>query len=94
MADPIEGEEHGPFRSVPFVAARIGWHERTIRRHCVSVIEWVAAQRESGLSVLGYTERTGDIPALKLGALWRVPTWWLVAVLEAGRPSEPSSDQD
>jgi hypothetical protein len=83
MSNDLNGEEHGPFRSVPFVAARIGWHERTIRRRCVSVAQWREEQRASGRTVLEHTMATGTIPALRLGAMWRIPVWWLSAIIDA-----------
>lgn len=78
-------DEHGPYRSIPFVADRIGWHERTLRRRCISVADWLAAQQQSGLSIVSHTIATGTIPAMRLGAMWRIPVWWMTAVVETAK---------
>lgn len=52
-----------------YVAKRLGWHERTIRRHLVPIGEW---RKESG-----------SVPVVRLGAREYVPRWWLDATLRA-----------
>jgi hypothetical protein len=86
----IAPDETGPFRSVPFVADRIGWHERTLRRRCVAVTAWLDGYRKSGLDVVSYTIESNSIPAMRLGAMWRIPVWWMTAVVETAKtPTAP-----
>lgn len=70
-------EERGKFRSVPYVARRLGWDERTLRRHLVSVTEWT-----------GYD--SGAVPSVRLGAMWRIPAWWLDEMLKLAAKREPA----
>lgn len=80
----IEGEEHGPFRSVPFVARALHEPERTLRHRCRDVCTWVASMHAERMTIVEYTMTSRTVPALKLGALWRIPVWWYTAIIEAG----------
>lgn len=71
--------------AVPEAARRLAamgvrWSERTIRRHLVPVSEW------RGLT-------SGDVPCLRLGATYYVPTWWLREVGDALRVIADNSDK-
>lgn len=70
------------FCPVPHVAARLEWDERTLRRHLVSIEEW----RRLG----GY--ESGKVPSMRLGAMYRVPKWWLDRML-ADVTAEPSESR-
>jgi hypothetical protein len=67
----------GPCCSIGEVAARLEWHESTIRRHIVPRAGW-----EQG---------SGKVPGLRRGERWVVPVWWLERIL--GMAHEPPPDE-
>lgn len=82
--DALSGEEFGPFRSVPYVARRLRWSPRTLRSHCVNLLDWIAEMRAERRTVHEHVARSGTVPAMKVGAMWRIPVWWYKAVEEIG----------
>ena len=84
MTDTQEPGEAGAFRTVPFVARRLGWTERTIRRRLVPTWEWRREMLRTQRSIVQHTHESGQIPAMLLGRTWKIPAWWLVAILREG----------
>lgn len=81
----MSDEERGPFRSVAFVARMLGLPERSLRRQLVPAVEWRETRRATGAAVVDHTTLTGTVPSVRVGAMYRIPAWWLTAMLDAAR---------
>lgn len=75
----------GPHLSTGDVAAVLDWQPRTVRGHLMPLRQWRELVEESPEMY------ASAIPAMRLGAHWRVPRWWLEHVLEQLEPRSAAS---
>ena len=67
----------GTYYTIPEVAARLEWHESTIRRHVVPIEEWKRG--------------SGKVPGVRRGDRGVVPAWWLAETIAVAH--EPPPDE-